>query len=108
MFEHVKAGDKVGRTLGYLKPMELTVSKVEDGVIYAGMAGVDDKWMFDANTGWEIDLELESGPEYGTTVSYISSINGKRCNAEVKLMPVEEIVARKLHRLVVGQDETVD
>jgi hypothetical protein len=64
-FHHLKVGDTVTRMLAGVVPMTLKVTKVEDGLIHCG------NWTFDPETGAEIDHELNSGPQYGITISFL-------------------------------------
>lgn len=68
-FTHIKPGDIVTRMLAGVLPMQLRVTEVKDGIIYCGPQ--PDWWMFDAETGAEIDHVLEWGPDYGVTGSYL-------------------------------------
>lgn len=63
----IKVGDRIGRQFGGEGGalMWLTVTDVDDKVIYCNL------WMFDRETGAEIDHDLHWGPEYGRTGSYI-------------------------------------
>ena len=62
----IKVGDRVGRQMGSDGPiMWLTVTDVDDEVIHCNL------WTFDRATGAEIDHELQWGPEYGRTGSFI-------------------------------------
>lgn len=67
-FEYVTAGGVVTRILGGA-PMRLTVTSVDDELIYCGDPGVG--WSFDRISGAEVDHELQWGPRYGITVSYL-------------------------------------
>jgi hypothetical protein len=67
-FETIKPGDIVVRMLGGTIPMELVVTEVSDTVITCG------DWTFDRNTGAEIDADLEWGPEYGMTGSFLKEV----------------------------------
>ena len=60
-YKSIKAGDVIERMLAFCIPMELRVQSVDDNIINAG-------WVFDRNTGLEIDEDIPS------TVSYISKI----------------------------------
>jgi hypothetical protein len=65
----IRVGDKVGRQVAKDGPvMWLTVTHVEEDVIRCNL------WTFDRATGAEIDHELQWGPEYGRTGSYITQI----------------------------------
>lgn len=65
----VKIGDQVGRqTSEEAPPMWLTVTDVTEDVIYCN------RWMFDRITGAEIDHELQWGPDYGKTGSFIMKV----------------------------------
>lgn len=57
----IKTGDRVERMLGFCIPMTLIVQDVTDDIIDCG-------WIFDRNTGLEIDDDI------ATTVSYISKV----------------------------------
>jgi len=52
-FEFLKPGDVVIRMLGGQIPMNMTVEKIDDDLIY--MVG---GWTFDPTTGYEVDEEL--------------------------------------------------
>lgn len=71
MFEHIKPGDTVKRMLAGTIPMTMTVTKVENDMIYATVNGVPDAWTFDVKTGVEIDEGLQWGPKYGATGSFL-------------------------------------
>lgn len=57
----IKAGDVIERMLAFCIPDYLIVQKVDDNIIDAG-------WVFDRNTGLEIDEDISS------TVSYIRRV----------------------------------
>lgn len=62
----IKVGDRIGRQVSSDGPiMWLTVTEVDEEVIHCNL------WTFDRKTGAEIDHELQWGPEYGRTGSYI-------------------------------------
>lgn len=67
----VKAGDQVGREWGTPdakgdRPvMWLTVTEVRENKILCN------RWEFDRETGAEIDDELQWGPEYGKSGSFL-------------------------------------
>jgi len=63
-FESLIPGDTVVRMLGGQIPMDMTVEKIEDDLIY--MVG---GWTFDPATGYEVDEELNL-PE-GVIASYL-------------------------------------
>jgi hypothetical protein len=74
-FEHIRAGDTVTRLLGGCLPMRMRVSKVDERLIYCG--GSDERaWMFDRETGAEVDPDLGWGPAYGRTGSFLSRDDG--------------------------------
>lgn len=60
-YHSIKAGDVIERMLAFSIPMELIVQSVNDNIIDAG-------WVFDRNTGLEIDDDIP------VKVSYISRI----------------------------------
>lgn len=60
-YHSIKAGDVIERMLGFSIPMYLVVQDVTDERIECG-------WVFDRNTGLEIDEDIS------VTVSYISKI----------------------------------
>lgn len=65
----IKVGDSVGRQMGEDGPvMWLTVTEVDELLIHCNL------WTFDRATGAEIDHDLQWGPEYGRTGSYIRLI----------------------------------
>lgn len=65
----IKVGDRVGRQMTEDGPvMWLTVTDVDDTIIHCNL------WTFDRETGAEIDHDLQWGPEYGRTGSYIRRI----------------------------------
>ena len=69
-FEQIREGDLVTRLLGGTVPMRLRVAKVDDKLIYCG--GTDESaWMFDRETGAEVDHDLGWGPAYGRTGSFL-------------------------------------
>jgi hypothetical protein len=65
-FRNLQPGDKVTRMLAGVIPMEMTVEKVEDGLIY--MVG---GWTFDQLTGVEEDEELGFGVKFNYTGSFL-------------------------------------
>lgn len=65
----VKVGDRIGRRMGYDGPvMWLTVTEIDDSTIRCNL------WEFDRSTGMEIDHDLQWGPEYGQTGSFIAYV----------------------------------
>lgn len=65
MFRDVKVGDVVTRNFcGILQQWRVT--EIADDLITIGMG-----WMFDPDTGWEVDVDLKWGPEFGKTGSYL-------------------------------------
>jgi hypothetical protein len=68
---NIKPGDTVLRMLGGMTgvPMELKVSAVDEDFIHCG------PWKFDRETGAEVDEELEWGPQFGVTGSYLEARN---------------------------------
>jgi hypothetical protein len=64
-----KVGTVVTRMLAGTIPMKLEVTQVDDNVIYCGKKGIGYK--FDRLTGAEVDEELEWGPEFGVTGSFL-------------------------------------
>lgn len=74
----VKVGDKVTRIFGGEIAFELLVTAITDDLIVCG------SWEFDKRSGYEVDDELEWGPEYGKSGSYLAGsfadaleLNGK-------------------------------
>jgi len=67
MFRHLKVGDKVTRLLGGADgvKMGLKVTEVTETTIVCGA------WTFDTKTGAEIDDDLQWGPRYGGTGSFL-------------------------------------
>ena len=63
----IREGDVVERTFCGL-PTPLRVTRVMHGVIYCEF------WTFDQSTGAEIDVDLEWGPLFGQTGSFLSRI----------------------------------
>jgi len=62
----IKVGDKVGRQMGNDGPiMWLTVTEVDDELIHCNL------WPFDRKTGAEVDDDLQWGPAYGRSGSFI-------------------------------------
>lgn len=57
----IKKGDVIERMLGFSIPCYLIVQDVKNGIIDAG-------WIFDQNTGLEVDKDIS------TTVSYIRRV----------------------------------
>lgn len=62
-FEHVKVGDIVSRSIGGLKPHDIIVGEITDGIIYAGnhVVGTTKKegaWGFRVANGAEVDEDL--------------------------------------------------
>lgn len=77
-FMNVKRGDKVTRLLAEKVPMELTVVRVDESLIWATSDGWVDKnpdeepgnfWTFDRATGVEEDDDLGWGVARGVTGS---------------------------------------
>lgn len=68
MFKHVKVGDRATRNFAGIR-QTWDVTKVEDDLITIGMG-----WTFDVQTGWEVDVDLQWGPEFGRTGSYLVSV----------------------------------
>ena len=60
-YQAIKKGDVVERMLAFSIPMYLVVQEVTDEIIDCG-------WIFDRNTGLEIDEDIQ------VTASYISKI----------------------------------
>jgi len=60
-YHSIKKGDVIERMLGFVIPMQLIVQSVTDDIIDCG-------YIFDRNTGLEIDENIS------VTVSYISRI----------------------------------
>lgn len=65
-FSYLEPGDEVTRLLAGVIPMQMTVEKVDDGLIH--MVG---GWTFDQKTGIEEDPDLGFGVAYGITGSYL-------------------------------------
>lgn len=65
MFKYLKVGDKVTRLLGGSVKMDLKVTEVTEKTIVCGA------WTFDTKTGAEIDDDLQWGPQYGGTGSFL-------------------------------------
>lgn len=64
----IRVGDKIGRQIGdgaFGDVMWLTVTEVTETEIHCNA------WCFDRASGAEIDHDLQWGPEYGRTGSYI-------------------------------------
>lgn len=72
-FRDVKVGDTVTRMLGGQGgvEMQLTVTKVDEKLIYCGFADPAQAWTFDRATGIEEDPDLGWGVESGVTGSYL-------------------------------------
>ena len=66
----IRPGDIIIRQLGGLVDMELVVTSVDDHYIYVGSR--DDGYKFDRDTGAEVDEDLEWGPGYGVSGSFIT------------------------------------
>lgn len=64
-FDRLKVGDDVTRMIGGVIPMKLKVTAVTDKTVACG------DWTFDKQTGFEIDDELEWGPQYGASGSQL-------------------------------------
>jgi hypothetical protein len=64
----VKPGDKVVRLIAEELPATLTVSEVTPREIICG------DWLFDRDTGLEIDSLLEWGPQYGKSGSRLTGL----------------------------------
>lgn len=67
----IKAGDVIERMLGFAIPVYLIVQSVTDDFIDAG-------WIFDRNTGLEIDDDIS------VKVSYIKRVLNEEEKAELK------------------------
>jgi hypothetical protein len=65
----LKAGETVTRLLGGSIPMRLVVTEIDERFIYCGRPGAG--WMFDRDTGIEVDEELGWGPQFGITGSFL-------------------------------------
>ena len=80
-FEDLKKGDKITRMLAGVVPMAMTVVVVEGDVIKCTCDGfiTDPKatnqlsttWHFNTKSGAEIDHDMQWGPQYGVTGSYL-------------------------------------
>lgn len=70
-FRYVKPGDTVTRLLGGEIPMQLLVGRVTDDLIYCLTPDGSDAWTFDRVTGSEVDDELQWGPRWGRTGSFL-------------------------------------
>lgn len=65
----IRVGDRVGRQLGQEGPIIwLTVTEVREETIHCNL------WTFDRTTGAEIDHELQWGPQYGRSGSFITRV----------------------------------
>ena len=76
----MQTGDKVVRMLAGTVPMDMVVTKIENGVITCAAvqpngSQFDGGWTFDEATGAEIDHELSWGPQYGATGSFLKLPN---------------------------------
>ena len=65
----LRPGAHVRRLLGGSVPMDLIVTEVTAQHILCGPEGVG--WMFDRETGAEVDEEIGWGPRFGRTGSYL-------------------------------------
>lgn len=77
-FSYLKVGDPVIRLLGgeVEMPLRVTEIKKKEGII------VCQAWEFDVITGAEIDEELEWGPKFGASGSFLLH---PKIKVEVKL-----------------------
>lgn len=66
----IRKGVEVTRLLGGVIPMKLTITRIDPiaGIVYCGA------WKFDFCSAMEIDEELEWGPSYGKTGSYLQEL----------------------------------
>jgi hypothetical protein len=64
-YQDLKVGDEVIRLLGGCLEVRLVVTEVTDTEIRCG------DWSFCRKTGAEIDEDLQWGPKYGRTGSYL-------------------------------------
>jgi hypothetical protein len=74
MFHHLKIGDKVLRLLGgeVEMPLEVTQIKEKERIVVCGAPEMPGGfWEFDMQTGAEIDDDLQWGPKYGATGSFL-------------------------------------
>lgn len=67
MFRYLKVGDIVTRLIGGEVEMQLSVTeiKTKESIVVCG------EWEFDMQTGAEIDDDLQWGPRYGGTGSFL-------------------------------------
>lgn len=65
-FYDLAPGDTVTRMLAGVVPMTMTVTRVDEKLIYASGG-----WMFERATGFEYDPPLRYGSEYGATGSFL-------------------------------------
>lgn len=65
-FTHIEVGDTVKRMLAGKIPMDLKVTEITEDLIVTGGG-----WTFDRRTGAEVDEDLQWGPKYGVTGSYL-------------------------------------
>ncbi len=76
MLANLKAGDEITRYLSSERlPMPLVVKEVSDEFVWCRPPTLDwardQCWKFDIVTGAEIDEELEWGPAFGATGSFL-------------------------------------
>ena len=81
-YRAIKVGDIIERMLGFAIPCYLKVAEVTDTIIDTGM------WVFDRNTGLEIDEDIP------TTVSYISKVLN-----EEEIKKVQSALIQKISHL---------
>lgn len=72
----VEIGQQFTRMLGGKLPMTMKVKEIEGDVISCNAldAGEDVIWTFDRKTGMEIDEDLQWGPQFGVTGSFLKEI----------------------------------
>jgi hypothetical protein len=64
----IETGTEVTRMVAGTIPSKLLVTKIEDGLIYCG------PWKFCAETGAEVDEELDWGPPPLATGSFLQEV----------------------------------
>ncbi len=89
----LKIGDRVDRYLGDDKFfMEMEVVGINGDCLICAAVQPEDRlfygdWTFDINTGGEIDIDLEWGPKWGKTGTYLKEKPKERYVHETDLEP---------------------
>lgn len=82
-FFGLKVGDRVDRIMGHGGPtMHMQVTKVNEDLVHCGHVTEDGEvmdlgWTFDRASGAEVDEDLQWGPKYGRTGTYLRHVFGE-------------------------------